>query len=66
MVDLSRKIAVLRCEEKDLKHNLQALYDNQIELIMNMPCIVGNGKYFYIIVYEQEKLNYTWFNGVFL
>ena len=66
MVDISKKIAVLRCKEEDLKHNLQTLYENQVEIVTNMPCVIGRGNYFYITMYEQEKLNYTWFKGEFL
>lgn len=51
-----RKICIIKCEEKDLIHNLSLLYNKQVELVANGSAIIGKGKYFYLPLANVDEI----------
>lgn len=56
MANISKfdNIAILKCKEKDLKHNISVLCENCVETIIGIPTIFGNGDYFYFALRDIE------------
>ena len=64
MKDLN--IGILKCKEKDLKHNLTVMCEKKVELIRNVPSVIGKGRYFYITCLNQKDVENLSLKGTFL
>ena len=49
-------IAILRCEEKDLKDNIIILCKNMVHGIPNIPTIIGKDRYFYFVLEDKREV----------
>lgn len=58
MADMKKfeNIAILRCEEKDLKDNITILCKNRVIVIQNIPTIIGKGRYFYFVLEDKREV----------
>lgn len=60
-----KELNILKCEEKDLKNNIQILIDNDIEL-PKYHSIVVKGEYFYLFLYDRNEVKTLPFIGIFI
>ena len=59
-------IAILKCKEKDLKHNIFVLCENCVETIIGIPTIFSNGDYFYFALRNIEIVKSLDVRGEFI
>ncbi len=59
-------IAILKCKEKDLKHNISVLCENCVETIIGIPTIFSNGDYFYFALRNIEIVKSLDVRGEFI
>ena len=60
-----KELNILKCEEKDLKTNIQILIDNCVELPQNNS-IISKGDYFYLFMYDRNEVKTLPFIGIFI
>ena len=68
MADISKfnNIAILKCKEKDLKHNISVLCENRVEAIIGIPTVFANGDYFYFTLRDIEVVKNLDVRGEFI
>lgn len=63
MDELTKKVRILKCKEKDLTHNVSIAHSKELE----MPCTASNifskGRYFYMMFYETSRVYTFRFKG---
>lgn len=59
-------IAVLKCKEKDFRHNIVILCENTAKTIQNIPTIVSKGRYFYFILKNYDEVKNLSLKGKFI
>ena len=68
MTDISKfnNIAIFKCTEKDLKHNISVLCENCVETLLGIPTIFGNGDCFYFALRDIEVVKNLDVRGEFV
>jgi hypothetical protein len=59
-------IAILKCTEEDLRHNIIVLCENTTKLVVGMPTVITKGDYFYFILRDIEAVKSLNVKGEFI
>ena len=59
-------IAILKCTEEDLRHNIIVLCANTVETVIGIPTVVAKGDYFYFILRDIEVVKNLNVKGEFI